>query len=167
MMMHRLANFKFTQVSISKVCNMLESYNKSVIDYGMDSQCTSLGEDIVGWTVSVQVSERTLWYGQPVYTSQRGHCGMDSQCTSLREDIVVWTASVQSRNGHCNLCLDKRIQSETCIHSTCSSGENVTHKINFAKYNLLQDIQLQIEQLSTVQILDPHRSVQYDIQHSY
>ena len=90
MMMHRLANFKFTQVSISKVCNMLESYNKSVIDYGMDSQCTSLGEDIVGWTVSVQVSERTLWYGQPVYS-----LGEDTATSVLTSAFKVKLAYTQ------------------------------------------------------------------------
>ena len=49
----------------------------------------------MGWTASVQVSERTLWDGQQVYKSQRGHCGMDSQRTRLGEDNVGWTASVQ------------------------------------------------------------------------
>jgi hypothetical protein len=76
---------------------MLDSYNKSVIDYGMDSQCTNLREDIVGWAVSIQVSERTLWDGQSVY--------------SLGEDTAtsVLTSAFKMKLAYTQLALQERM----------------------------------------------------------
>ena len=78
--------------------------------------------------------------------------GMDSQRTSLRKNtaICVSTTTFKMKLAYTQF----HLQGRTFL----------THKINFAKHNLLQDIQLQIEQLST---LDTKPAQKCDIQQTY